>query len=84
MDRKGFLRLVAEDIRELFRGDYSDLTVVFPNKRASLFLNQELKRLGGDKPFWTPQYVTISDIFEQLSELAVADPIYLVCQLHQV
>ena len=84
MERKGFLRLVAEDVCEQFQGDYSDLTVVFPNKRASLFLNQELKRLGGDKPFWTPQYVTISDIFEQLSRLTVADPVYLVCQLHQV
>ncbi|MBQ9364017.1 MAG: PD-(D/E)XK nuclease family protein [Bacteroidaceae bacterium] len=84
MERKGFLRLVAEDICNLFQGDYSDITVVFPNKRASLFLNQELKRLGGDKPMWTPQYVTISDIFEQLSSVTVADPIYLVCQLHQV
>ena len=84
MQQKGFLRLVAEDIHGLFHGDYSDVTVVFPNKRASLFMNNHLMALGGDCPMWTPQYVTISEIFEELSDFTVADPMYLVCTLHQV
>ena len=84
MERKGFLQLVAEDMNELFGGDYSDVTVVFPNKRASLFMNQWLVAQGGDKPLWTPRYVTISDIFDTLSNVTVADTIYLVCRLHQV
>ena len=84
MEHKGFLQLVAEDINGLFHGNYSDVTVVFPNKRASLFMNSQLMKQGGKAPMWTPQYVTISDIFDGLSSLAVSDTMYLVSQLHQV
>ncbi len=84
MANVGFLQRVAEDLREVFGGDYSDLTVVFPNKRASLFMNDCLAASGDGRPMWTPEYVTISDIFSRLSDLMVADPLYLVCRLHEV
>jgi len=84
MERKGFLQLVAEDLNNVYGGDYSDVTVVFPNKRASLFMNNQLTALGGSRPMWTPQYVTISEIFESLSDFVVADSMYLVCTLFQV
>lgn len=79
---KNFLVDVAYDILEKCGKDMSDLVVVFPNKRASLFLNEYLARKA-DGPIWAPTYTTISDLFRHHSDLAVADPIKLVCDLHK-
>ena len=80
---KSFLEKVAADLLKRFDNDLSRVAVVFPNKRASLFLNEHLARLAG-KPLWSPAYITISDLFRSHSELKVADPILLVCELHKV
>ena len=79
---KDFLAYVAEDIIRKYGTDLSQLVIVFPNKRASLFLNEHLAQLSG-KPIWSPAYITISDLFRQQSSLTVADPIKLVCELHK-
>ena len=79
---KTFLEYVAEDIIRKYGTDLSRLVVVFPNKRASLFLNEALVRLAG-RPIWSPAYITISQLFRSQSELTVADPIKLVCDLHR-
>ena len=79
---KTFLEYVAEDIIRKYGTDLSHITVVFPNKRASLFLNGYLAQLS-DKPIWSPVYMTISELFRQHSTLTVADPIKLVCELHK-
>ena len=80
---KSFLEHVAEDLLSRYGTNLSRLAVVFPNKRASLFLNEHLARLAG-KPIWSPSYITISDLFRSHSSLQVADPIFLVCELHRV
>lgn len=79
---KEFLSYVARDILDKYGDDLSQTVVVFPNKRASLFLNEHLVKLAG-KPLWSPVYITISDLFRQHSPLQVADPIKLVCDLHK-
>ena len=79
---KSFLEFVAEDILRKYGTDLSRTAVVFPNKRASLFLNDALARLAG-KPLWSPAYMTISDLFRQHSKQRVADPIKLVCDLYR-
>ena len=78
-----FLSTVAADLFQKYEGHMQELVVVFPNKRASLFMNQHLFRLNGQRPLWSPRYTTISELFSQLSPLVVADPILLVCLLHQ-
>ena len=80
---KSFLEYVAEDIIQKYGTDLSRTAVVFPNKRASLFLNDKLARLTNGKPLWSPAYITISELFRQQSSLSVADPIKLVCDLHK-
>lgn len=75
-----FLTLVARDLLRRFSGDMSRLTVVFPNKRASLFLNDYLAA-ESRQPVWAPAYSTISELFRSLSPLSVADPIETVCRL---
>ncbi len=77
-----FLEHVAADLLRKYGNDLSRLVVVFPNKRASLFLNAHLSRFS-ESPIWSPRYMTISELFRQQSTLTVADPIKLVCELHK-
>ena len=35
-----FLKQVAQDLFSKLNGDFSNVAVVFPNKRASLFFNE--------------------------------------------
>ncbi len=79
---KSFLEYVAEDILRKNGNDLSDVVVVFPNKRAALFLNENLVKLS-DQPIWAPKYITISELFRHHSQLKVADPIKLICDLHK-
>lgn len=65
-----------------YGSDLSRVAVVFPNKRASLFLDNHLLDLS-DTPIWSPRYFTISELFESQSKRLVADPIKSVCDLHK-
>ena len=80
---KSFLTYVAQDIIKKYGTNLSDIAIVFPNKRASLFLNECLAALV-DQPIWCPNYITISDLFRQHSRLVEGDPIKLICDLHKV
>ena len=78
-----FLEFVAKDLITKYGNNLSQVAVVFPNKRASIFLNEHLARIM-DKPLWSPTYITISDLFRKHSTLTVADPIKLICILYKV
>jgi hypothetical protein len=78
-----FLHYVAQDIIRKYEDQLSHITVVFPNKRASLFLNQELA-VQVDHPLWSPTCITISDLFRKHSQRTVGDPIKLVSELYKV
>ena len=77
-----FLEYVAEDMLDKWGTDMSRIVVVFPNKRAALFMNEYLARMAG-KPMWSPAYTTISELFGKHSDYAVGDSIKLVCDLHK-
>ncbi len=79
---KSFLEYVAEDIIKKYGTDLSRIAVVFPNKRASLFLNEHLAKLVS-QPIWSPTYITISDLFRNNSKLNVAEDITLICELYK-
>lgn len=76
-----FLDIVAQDLYTKTNGNLTDITMVFPNKRASLFFNKALTELT-EKPMWSPQYTTISELFRRFSTLETGDRIKLVCELH--
>lgn len=78
-----FLQLVARDLYAKIGNDLSRTAIVFPNKRASLFFNEHLAT-ETDQPIWSPAYVSISELFRQLSPLKLGDPIRLVCELYKV
>ena len=78
-----FLDYVARDLIAKTGGDLARTTIVFPNKRAALFMNEALSK-AAKKTIWAPEYTTISELFRQHSTLTVADPLKLVCDLHSV
>ena len=80
---KTFLQYVAEDLYDKVGADLSKVAVVFPNKRAGLFFNEYLAACS-ENPIWAPAYISISDLFQQMSDLKLADPIRLVCMLYQI
>lgn len=90
---KTFLEYVADDIVAKYGTDLSRIAVVFPNKRAELFLNdyivQAAKRRdttdGRGVAMWSPAYMTISDLFRRHCRLQVTtNKVLLVCKLYKV
>ncbi len=79
---KTFLEHVAGDIITKHGTNLSRIAVVFPNKRASLFLNEYLARYAG-RPLWSPAYMTISELFLNHSDIRIGDSIKLVSDLHK-
>lgn len=80
---KTFLQLVAHDLYQKYGADLSRTAIIFPNKRAGLFFNEALASESG-RPLWSPAYLSISDLFRQLSPWQAGDPIRLVCELYKV
>lgn len=78
-----FLQYVAKDIIAKHGGEnLADIAVVFPNKRAALFLNSALFEEAGHA-IWSPSYITISDLFRRHSDLKVPDQIELIFRLYR-
>ncbi|MDO5447247.1 MAG: PD-(D/E)XK nuclease family protein, partial [Prevotellaceae bacterium] len=80
---KTFIEHVAEDLLSKFGNNLSDVTVIFPNKRASLFLNEALATYS-ERPVLAPKYYTISELFCDASDAIVGDRIELVFLLYKV
>ena len=78
-----FLTHVAKDLLVRFQEDMSRVTVVFPNKRARLFMNEVLLAKVSN-PCWAPHYSTIGEMFESIVGDSVAETIPAVCQLYHV
>lgn len=78
-----FLKYVANDIYEKAKGNFQDTTIVFPNKRATLFFNKFLWEKAEGNTIWTPEYTSVSELFSSLSDYTIADPVYLICQLYK-
>ena len=80
---KPFLSHVAHDLYAKAHGDLSRTVVVFPGKRAGLFMNQYLMAETGGRPLFAPNYMTLGELFGSLTDLRTEDPIRLVCLLHR-
>ena len=79
-----FLKLVAHDVYKKFNGHLEDVAIVFPNKRAGLFFNSYLLECNNNAPLWSPRYMSVEELFQENSDLAVGDPILLVSKLYKV
>lgn len=80
-----FLQSVVQDLWTKLGDDFSRTVIVFPNKRAGLFMNEHLLQCAGNRPVWAPQYITINQLFQQfVPELSVNDPIDTALRIVQL
>ena len=77
------MKQVATDLYNRTNGRLARTAVVFPNKRAGLFFNEYLAQQS-DTPIWSPAYISISELFRNLSTYETGDPVKLVCELYKV
>ena len=77
-----FLNLLAKDLMRRHDGHFENLTVLFPNKRAGLFLARELASLT-DRPLWMPEILTLGEFIERQTDLKQADDLTLIIKLYK-
>lgn len=75
-----FLSRVAEHVLTHYSHRLDVLTIVFPNKRAGLYLRNELPAKAG-KTIWLPQIVSIEEAFSMWSGFHQADPLSIIFDL---
>ena len=75
-----FLEKVAQDIKKHSNEYLLDLQVLFSNKRAIKYFNQEFKTQNKET-FWQPECKSIADFIEEYSYLRTADEFSLIYQL---
>ena len=77
-----FLYQIAKHYVSEYDGDLKDVCFVFPSRRSSLFFRKYLG-LCSSGPLFSPELLTISDLFDRLSTYARADKIELVAILYK-
>ena len=80
---KPFLQAVAEDLYNRLGEDLSRTAVIFPGKRASLWMDRYLYECAGH-PIWSPTYISIDELFATQSELSKETQIRTICLLHEI
>ena len=78
-----FLQAVAQDIHRRFGDDLSRTAVIFPGKRAGLWMDRYLYNHAGH-PIWSPSYISLDELFGDLSSLSKESQIRAVCTLHEI
>lgn len=79
----GFLKSLANHLFEQHKNEISNLTMVFPNRRAGVFFTSYLNELV-TAPLFAPEILTINELFTHHSKWHVADPLSLVFRLYRV
>lgn len=78
-----FLYNVAHAYYKEYGAKVSRFTFVFSNRRAGLFFQKYLSEIAG-KPIFSPEIMTIADLFQRLSKLDVPDRIELLFMLYDI
>lgn len=78
-----FLYNVAQNYYKQFGSAVSRFTFVFPNRRAGLFFQKYLSEIAR-KPIFSPEILTIADLFGRLSGLNTADRIEQLFILYDI
>jgi CRISPR/Cas system-associated exonuclease Cas4 (RecB family) len=80
MSSTPFLKEIALILLNSEEYNLSETCVVFPNKRARLYLSRYMGEIT-QKPVWAPQYLTIVEMMEKISACSVADRLTLLFSL---
>ena len=78
-----FLHSVAQRIWDEHRQDIDRIVVVFNNRRAGLFLQNQILTLS-DKPFFMPRIIGIDELVSQLGNTKIAPHEFLLFTLYDI
>ncbi|MEI8086766.1 MAG: PD-(D/E)XK nuclease family protein [Paludibacter sp.] len=78
-----FLNRIAEVFYSNYDARISDLTFVFPNRRAGLFFQRYLAEIAA-KPIFSPEILTINDCFASASSWQTADRLSMLFRLYRI
>ncbi len=78
-----FLYNVAQAYYKNFGAQISRYTFVFPNRRAGIFFQHYLAQIA-NKPVFSPEILTVTDLFDKLSPYKKADRIEMLFLLYDI
>jgi CRISPR/Cas system-associated exonuclease Cas4 (RecB family) len=77
-----FLNKTASHLISKYNENLEHLLIVLPNKRAGLFLKQELSKLIKN-PIWIPEIIGTEDFIEKTSEAEIIDNLTQLFELYE-
>ncbi len=83
MTKTTFLDKIAQVIIENYSDDFSNVTVVLPNKRAKVFLIESLKNQVTTN-ILSPEIISIEDFIQEIAAIRTIDPIELLFEFYEV
>lgn len=83
MSKPTFLHLLAQEILKTYSDNLSELTLVLPNKRAKVFLLDELKKLVHNNVF-APEIISIEDFIQNVAGIRSIDSVELLFGFYEV
>jgi hypothetical protein len=78
-----FLYNVAQAYYKSYGQEISRYTFIFPNRRAGIFFQHYLSQIAGH-PIFSPEILTVTDLFEKLSLYKKADRIEMLFLLYDI
>ncbi len=79
-----FLRIIAQDIQQLFGSDLADVAIVFNNKRPITYLKKHLVDVY-QQALWSPQFFTIQEFLAKSTSKTLASSLsqfFYLFELH--
>ena len=83
MQSQPFLSKLAQVIVSDYSNTISDLILVLPNKRAKVFLIEELK-IATNKTIFSPEIISIEDFIQDIAKIRAVDSIELLFEFYNV
>ena len=83
MKRKRFLLELAKKILSQYGDQISQIVLVFPSRRSSVFFFDELSQLI-DKPIWLPQVFSIDDLLFQINNTQRVNQLELFLDFYNI
>jgi hypothetical protein len=83
MSKRTFLYQLAQEILKNYSENLSELVIVLPNKRAKVFLLDELKKLVSNTIF-APEIISIEDFIQDVAGIRSIDSVELLFEFYEV
>ena len=83
MSKPTFLNQLAQEVLKSNSNTLSELTIVLPNKRAKVFLLEELKLLVLNNVF-APEIISIEEFIQEISGIRSVDSVELLFEFYEV